>query len=69
MKISVIIPCFNQGKYLAEALDSVVMQTFSDWECIIINDGSIDNSENVALSYVEKDPRFHIYVKKIKEYV
>lgn len=36
MKISVIIPCFNQGKYLAEALDSVVMQTFSDWECIII---------------------------------
>lgn len=59
MKISVIVPCFNQGKYLAETLDSVIMQTFSDWECIIIDDGSTDTSQIVALSYVEKDMRFH----------
>lgn len=62
MKISVIVPCYNQGKYLAETLDSVIMQTFSDWECIIINDGSTDTSESVALSYVKKDSRFrYIY--------
>lgn len=58
MKVTVIVPCFNQGKYLADTLESVMLQTFYDWECIIINDGSTDNSEIVALSYVKKDRRF-----------
>lgn len=56
--ISVVIPCYNQGEYLSETLDSVLSQTFQDWECIIVNDGSSDNTESVAKSYAEKDKRF-----------
>ena len=47
-KISVIVPRYNQGKYLAEALDSVINQTLSDWECIIVDDGSTDDSAEIA---------------------
>ena len=38
------MPCFNQGKYLAEALDSVVSQAYPDRECIVIDDGATDNT-------------------------
>ncbi len=56
--VSIIIPCYNQGRYLAETLDSVIHQTFTLWEAIIVNDGSTDNSEQIALSYAEQDKRF-----------
>jgi glycosyltransferase involved in cell wall biosynthesis len=46
--ISVVIPCYNHGKYLKRAVDSVVGQTFEDWEIIIINDGSTDSTARVA---------------------
>ena len=62
-EISVIIPCYNQAQYLDECLQSVLSQTFQDWECIIINDGSPDNTEEVALAWTEKDNRFK-YIKK-----
>ena len=39
--MSVIMPCYNQGIYLPEALESIISQTYPKWECIIINDGSI----------------------------
>lgn len=61
--ISIIIPCYNQANYLPETLDSVFAQTFQDWECIIVNDGSPDNTEEVATAYCEKDSRFK-YVYK-----
>ncbi|MBC5863651.1 glycosyltransferase family A protein [Flavobacterium turcicum] len=57
-KISVIVPCYNQVKYLNECLISVLNQTYSDWECIIVNDGSQDHTEKVALEWLEKDIRF-----------
>ena len=60
-QISIIIPCYNQGQYLPETLDSVLAQTTSDWECVIINDGSSDNTEEVAQNYCDRDSRF-IYV-------
>lgn len=61
-KVSIIVPCYNQGKFLAEALDSVLLQTYSNWECIIINDGSSDNTAEVASLYCKKDSRFsYIY--------
>lgn len=60
--ISVITPCYNAEMFLAETLDSVIAQTYSNWECIIVNDGSIDKSGEVALEYVKKDRRFkYIY--------
>ena len=60
--VSVIVPCYNCAQYLSEALDSVYMQTLSDWECIIIDDGSTDNTKQIVLSYTQKDSRFkYIY--------
>lgn len=55
--ISVIIPCYKQAEYLPEALDSLMAQTFGDWEAIVVNDGSPDNTEEVALAYAAREPR------------
>lgn len=62
--VSIITPCYNQAQYLSEALDSVLRQTFANWECIIVNDGSKDNTEEVALAYCKKDSRFHYFRKE-----
>ncbi|MCK6601562.1 MAG: glycosyltransferase [Bacteroidetes bacterium] len=56
--VSIIIPCYNYGHFLGEALDSVLNQTFQDWEAIIVDDGSTDNSKEVAVAYENKDSRF-----------
>jgi glycosyltransferase involved in cell wall biosynthesis len=61
--VTIIVPCYNQVKYLDAALESVLDQTYPDWECLIVNDGSLDNTEDIALKWVEKDSRF-IYVYK-----
>lgn len=55
--VSVIMPCYNYGRFLSEALESLLAQTYPYWECIIIDDGSTDNTKEVAGSYVEKDGR------------
>lgn len=57
--ISIIIPVYNQEKFLAETLNSVVNQSYSNWECILVNDGSIDNSVEVINKFVVQDNRFH----------
>src|SRR6185437_13050535 len=62
-KVSVIIPCYNQAHFLTAAVDSVLAQAYTDWECIIVNDGSTDNTESVALAYAEKDRRIK-YTRK-----
>ena len=59
-EISVIMPVYNGEKYLREAIDSILNQTFSDFEFIILNDGSTDKTEEIILSY--SDPRI-VYVK------
>lgn len=56
--ISIIVPCYNQAKYLDESLQSVLNQSFTDWECIIINDGSTDTTEVVSHEWIKKDSRF-----------
>lgn len=62
-KVSVIIPCYNQAHFLPEALASVQAQTFQDWECIIVNDGSPDNTAEVAREWIARDSRFQ-YIEK-----
>lgn len=54
---SIIVPCYNVEKYLSCAIDSVLNQPFSDWELILINDGSTDDTQNIIESYTHKDAR------------
>lgn len=61
--VSVIVPCYNQAQFLNETLESVFLQTYINWECIIINDGSLDNTEEIAKKWVEKDKRFKYFLK------
>lgn len=58
MKFSVVIPVYNVETYLRECLDSVLGQTFADWEAICVNDGSTDRSAVIIEEYVSKDSRF-----------
>lgn len=57
---SVLIANYNNGKYLQEAIDSVLAQTYTNWEVIIVDDGSTDNSQNIYNKYKD-NPQFHIY--------
>lgn len=56
--VSVIIPTFNREHLIGETLDSVLNQTYTNWECLVVDDGSIDNTRDLVQSYVEKDHRF-----------
>lgn len=56
--VSIIIPTFNRAHLIGETLDSVLVQTYTNWECIIIDDGSTDITEQVVDKYVTKDNRF-----------
>ena len=64
INISVIVPCYNQSEYLDECLQSVLNQSNSNWECVIVNDGSTDESEIIAKHWVNKDPRFRYFYQK-----
>lgn len=60
MKFSIIIPVYNVEQYLRACLDSVLAQTFSDWEAVCVNDGSTDGSLSVLEEYEKKDHRLRI---------
>lgn len=62
--VSIIVPCYNQSHFLNESLQSVLDQTYVDWECIIVNDGSLDNTESIAQQWCEKDNRFSYLYKE-----
>ena len=62
--ISVIVPCYNQAQYLDECLQSVLDQTYPNWECVIVNDGSPDDTEEVAKEWLAKDSRFKYFYKE-----
>ena len=66
--ISVIVPCYNQAQYLDECLQSVLDQTYTDWECIIVNDGSPDHTEEIAKNGQKKIPASYTYRKKMGDY-
>lgn len=62
-KVSIIIPCFNTQNTLEETLESVYNQDYDNWEAILINDGSPDDLEEIAMKWEKKDVRFKYYKK------
>ncbi len=56
--VSIIVPCYNYGHFLAECLSSVLHQTYNDWECVIVDNGSTDNTAEVCKSFAAGDTRF-----------
>ena len=62
--ISIIIPVYNAESALEHCLQSVLKQTYSDWECILIDDGSTDSSGHICDSYVSNDSRFRVIHKQ-----
>lgn len=58
--VSVIMPVYNGEKYLKQSIESVIQQTYKDWELIIVNDCSTDNSRNIMQSYADTDSRIRI---------
>ncbi len=59
--ISILIPTYNRGHLISETLDSVLAQTYTNWECIVVDDGSNDNTIDVVTNYSNKDARFQYY--------
>lgn len=49
--VSIIIPTFNRAHLIGETLDSIIAQTYTHWECIVVDDGSTDNTEEIMNSY------------------
>lgn len=62
--VSIIIPCYNYGIYLKEAVESVISQSHEHWECIIVNDGSTDNTEEIAQELCSGDTRIRYLYKE-----
>jgi glycosyltransferase involved in cell wall biosynthesis len=56
--VSIIIPTYNRAHLIGETLDSVLAQSYQNWECIVVDDGSSDNTDEVVGEYVIKDSRF-----------
>lgn len=61
MLVSVIIPTYNCADYIGETLDSILAQTLTDWEVVVMDDCSTDATEDVVKSYAEYCPRIHYY--------
>ena len=62
-KISIIVPVYNTAKYLERCVDSIVAQTYTDWELLLIDDGSTANSGTICDSYAASDPRIQAFHK------
>lgn len=59
--VSIIIPSFNRADLITETLESVIAQTYQNWECIVVDDGSTDNTESLLRKLSKKDQRFKFY--------
>lgn len=62
--VSIIMPTFNRADLIGESLDSVLSQSYLNWECIIVDDGSNDTTESVVEAYLKKDKRFRYFYKE-----
>lgn len=67
MTVSIITASYNYQDYIKETIESIINQTYKDWELIVVDDGSTDNSVEVIKSYCEKDPRIKLYTHENNE--
>lgn len=61
--VSVIVPSYNYGRFIGQALESLRAQTYSRWECIVVDDGSTDNTDAIVTSFAENDSRIE-YIRQ-----
>lgn len=62
--VSIIMPVYGVEKYISECIRSILNQQYTNWELLVINDGTKDNSREIALSYAERDPRITVLDKE-----
>ncbi|WP_242117945.1 glycosyltransferase family 2 protein [Aestuariivivens sediminicola] len=62
--VSIIIPVFNRAQLVGKTIDSVLSQTYNNWECIVVDDGSIDDTIGVVRSFCERDKRISCYLRQ-----
>lgn len=60
-QVSILIPVYNREHLIAETLESIRLQSFSDWECILVDDHSTDHSFEIVSAFISQDPRFKLY--------
>ena len=65
-KVTIIVPTFQHELYIADCLDSILQQSFTDWEAIIVDDGSKDKTAGIISDYVKKDPRIKYFFQENK---
>ena len=63
-EISVIVPVYNTEKYLSRCIDSILNQTYTDFELILVDDGSTDHSGDICEDYARKDSRLRVFHQK-----
>ncbi|MCP4440185.1 MAG: glycosyltransferase family 2 protein [Aureispira sp.] len=61
--VTIVIPAFNRADLIPDTLDSILAQEHSNWECILVDDGSTDDTPQVIQSYVDKDARFQLHIR------
>ncbi len=67
--VSIVIPCYNLGRYLPDAIRSLQAQTFQDWEAIIVNDASPDDTQEIALALATEDSRIRVINNTDNQYL
>ena len=65
--ISIIIPTYNRAHLIGETLDSILVQTYPNWECIVVDDGNTDTTADVMREYIKKDNRFQYHQRPINK--
>src|SRR5688572_9544736 len=63
-KVSVVVTAYNLEAFIAQCLETIISQTFTDFECIVVNDGSIDNTRKIVEQYTKKDSRLRLISKE-----
>lgn len=61
--VSIIIPTYNRANLISETLNSIIAQTYQNWECIIVDDGSTDNTKQILQRFIDSDSRFQFFCR------